>query len=310
MTDTRQNVFKGRVSAPVLALLVMLCWGSLFPMIKLGYDAFGIDTSSIPSILLFAGVRFVICGLALVTCASVREKKLAPPSGRALMPVLMIALAGYIMHYTLTYVGVSKLDGSKTAVLKQIGSLFIVSFAFLFRKEDKFSPLKLAGGILGFASILVVNLKGFTLSFSVYDIMVVGASFCSVASIVFSKNAYDTLSPLYVTAWAQLAGGAVLLTLGLALGGRFGDFTPRAALVLGYMCLASCAGYILWNTLLKYNDMSRLSVIKFTETLFAALCSWALLGEDIFRWEYLLALGLVSAGVVISGLKRKHTLRA
>ena len=45
------------------SILVMILWGSLFPVVKAGYRAF--DVSGIADILLFAGVRFVICGAAI-----------------------------------------------------------------------------------------------------------------------------------------------------------------------------------------------------------------------------------------------------
>jgi len=44
----------------------MALWGSLFPFIKIGYDVFEINSSSIPDILMFVGVRFVVCGLAVL----------------------------------------------------------------------------------------------------------------------------------------------------------------------------------------------------------------------------------------------------
>ena len=48
--------------------------------------------------------------------------------------------------------------------------------------------------------------------------------------------------------------------------------------------------------------MSRLNVIKFAETLFSALCSWALLGENVFRLSYLFSFLLVCAGILICNL--------
>ena len=284
-----------------LALAVMFFWGSLFPMIKIGYAAFGVNTAFIPSILLFAGIRFVACGLLLIGGVSVRDRRLRLPQGKALGYIVMIALTGYVLHYACTYIGVSHLPGSKTAILKQIGSLFIICFAFLFRREDRFTPAKLVGGLLGFFSIIVINLSGLRFSMSLYDALILCASFCSVASVVFSKNAYDTYDPMYVTAWAQLLGGIVLLTLGISLKGSISTVTPKSLGVMAYMCFASCMGYALWNCLLKYNDMSRLTVIKFTESLFSALCSWALLGENIFKLTYLISFVLVCVGILISG---------
>ena len=45
-----------------LSLLVMTLWGSLYTMVKVGYQAFGIDGSLIPDILMFAGMRFTVNG--------------------------------------------------------------------------------------------------------------------------------------------------------------------------------------------------------------------------------------------------------
>ena len=296
------SLLRNPLSSTSLALLVMFFWGSLFPMIKIGYNAFGVDTSNVASILLFAGLRFLLCGAVLITVSGARMKRLEFPARSALTPILLIALTAYVLHYACTYIGISHLESSKTAIIKQTGTLFIICFAFLFRKEDRFTPAKLIGGLLGFSSILVVNLNGLHLSVSGYDLLILLASFCSAAGMIFSKNAYDSCDPLYITAWAQLFGGVILLTLGLLLGGRLARFDLRAVLVLVYMCYASCAGYGLWNLLLKYNDMSRLNVIKFAETLFSALCSWALLGENVFRLSYLFSFLLVCAGILFCNL--------
>ena len=59
-----KNNFAG-IRATLLSLLVMALWGSLFPFIKIGYKAFCIDATDIPSILMFAGTRFTICGVVI-----------------------------------------------------------------------------------------------------------------------------------------------------------------------------------------------------------------------------------------------------
>ena len=56
----------------VYALLVMLLWGTLFPMVKLGYNAYNVVT--IGDILFFAGVRFTICGAIICLYAFITDK--------------------------------------------------------------------------------------------------------------------------------------------------------------------------------------------------------------------------------------------
>ncbi len=89
----------------------------------------------------------------------------------------------------------------------------------------------------------------------------------------------------------------LLTATGLAAGGSIPHIDAAALAVFAYICFASCAGYSLWNLLLKYNDLSGLNVIKFAEPLFGSLCAALLLGEDIFQWPYVAALLLVLAGI-------------
>lgn len=302
-----KTIFASRKAMLPLALLVMFFWGSLFPMIKVGYAAFQLDTSFVPNIMLFAGVRFVLCGLILVVSLGVSGKTMRPPEKTEWMPVLMIALFGYFLHYVCTYTGLSMVESSKTAILKQVGSLFIICFAFLFRKEDHFSWKKLLSGVLGFASIVVVNLNGTQFQFGWGDVLVLCASFCSAISMIFSKNAYDRCDPMRVTAWAQLISGIMLTLVGFGLGGKITVPGPQAFGALAYICFASCMGYSMWNNLVKYNDLTRLNEIKFTEPLFSAGCSAVLLGENIFRLSYLFSFVLVAAGIFIGSDKKKKT---
>lgn len=58
-----------------LALLVMALWGSLFTVVKRGYGAFNISASSIPDILMFASVRFIISGLVVCAFSFLEKKK-------------------------------------------------------------------------------------------------------------------------------------------------------------------------------------------------------------------------------------------
>ena len=61
----------------LLSIFVMALWGSLFPCIKIGYNAFAISGTDIPSILMFAGTRFTCCGLVISLVAFIKKDKIA-----------------------------------------------------------------------------------------------------------------------------------------------------------------------------------------------------------------------------------------
>ncbi|MBQ7292858.1 MAG: EamA family transporter, partial [Clostridia bacterium] len=82
-------------------------------------------------------------------------------------------------------------------------------------------------------------------------------------------------------------------------------FTPASTGVFLYICAASIISYSLWNILLKSNSVSKLSIIKFTEPLFAVIFSGFILGEKIFRVSYLVAFVLLIAALIIEHKEKK-----
>lgn len=301
-----EKIFKSKTGCIITAMIVCLLWGSLYSFIKIGQPAFGIASGDIPSIMLFAGFRFVICGVVMVGIACAGQKKFVLPDKISVAPILWVALITIVIHYSLTYIALSIGQSSKAAILKQIGFLLLSCFAFLFRKEDKFTVNKLIGGILGFAGVIVVNISGMGFDFAVGDVLILFASFCSVAGSIISKNAYDKCNPVTVTAYSQLFGGIILVAAGLIMGGKLNP-GKSAMGVLVYICIASIVAYVLWNMLLKYNDMSFMSVLKFMEPLFAVFVAMLVFPEtESLKLEYLIAFVFIAAAVAVLNVKSKN----
>lgn len=282
-----------------LSLIVMALWGSLFPMIKIGYSAFNINSSSIPDILMFAGARFIVCGFVVLLLGLSKRKKIGLPDKKSIGKILLVGLFAMVLHYSCTYIGLSTTDGSKTALIKQLGSLLYVCFSFLFIKSEKFSSLKIVGAILGFLGIVAINLNSTGLTFSVGDVLIIGASVCTVVSGILSKNVLTNNSPFWVTGISQFAGGLVLAMIALALGVNSLSLNLKSLLVFVYICFASTVGYLLWNYVLSIATLSKMFIIKFSEPLFACIFSAFLLGEEIFKIQYLLAFLLISIGIIM-----------
>ncbi len=292
------------VKIVLFALLVMLLWGSLYPLVKISYTAFQIDTAHIPSIILFAGLRFILCGVILTVIASAQEKRLYLPTGKELVPIFGVAMSTIVLHYSFTYIALSMGDSSKSAIIKQTGFLFLSCFAFLFDKGDRFTWRKALAGVLGFIGILATSTDG-GFAFGLAEVLLLLSSACSAVSAVITKKATQTMSPAGLVAYSQVIGGVFLLVLGIALGGRMPVVSGEALLVMLYICAASVVAYLLWNVLLKYGDLSTLSVTKFAEPLFAVLLSGILLHEEIFKWSYGVALLLILFSILLINQRKK-----
>ena len=79
--------------------------------------------------------------------------------------IFVLGLFSIVLHYAFTYIGLSLTDSSKTALLKQLGVLLYICFAFLFVRDEKFNKLKIAGlvaagvAMVAVAVIVILSLK-------------------------------------------------------------------------------------------------------------------------------------------------------
>lgn len=288
----------------LLSLLTMLLWGSLFPMVKLGFAAYAVKSTA--DILLFAGIRFLICGGVICLFAAVRDKSSYRPVKGAWFPVLLSGLFAIILHYAFTYMGLELTDSSKTALLKQVGALFYVCFSFLFIKEDRPTVRKTVACLVGFLGVIALNLSADGFSFSLGDVLILCASFCTVFSNVISKRVFKTVWPITSTGLSQLFGGAVLLLVGVAMGGKVQFTLDASLLVMVYICAASIVSYCIWFGIVKNGELSKLFIIKFAEPVFACIFGAIILGENIWKLQYLFAFLLISGGILIANLKKSE----
>ena len=277
----------------------------LFPTVKLGYRVFGIE--SIGDILAFAGFRFLVCGTITTVFVAIRTPKDFAGLKSAWWQVLLAGVFAIILHYACTYVGLRTTDGSKTAILKQLGAVFYICFAALFFPDDRLTLPKVLGLVLGILGIFAINanLSGFHFQFG--DLLILGASFCTVFSNVISKKAFKTVTPIVLTGVSQIFGGVVLLLVGKVAGGSVAAVIPRTGAqfgVFGMIVTASVISYCVWFLTVQKENLSKLFIIKFSEPLFAAVFSWLLLQENIFRIEYLIAFLLISGGILVANIKK------
>lgn len=282
----------------IKALFVMLLWGTLFPMVKLGFKAY--DISGTGDILLFAGVRFVICGAVIFGYSFIKNKPSFKSAKPKLFSIFMIGFFAIILHYGFTYAALTSTDSSKTAILKQIGALLYVCCSSFFIKDDNVTWKKVVGVVLGFLGIVAINTNITGISFTLGDAFIIAASLCTVFSNVIGKNVFKTVNPITSAGISQIFGGVILLVVGFLFGGRMVFRFDTSLLILLYICFASVLSYCMWYLLLDKGHLSNLFIIKFAEPLFACVFGAIILGENIFQIQYLAAFVLIAGGIYIS----------
>lgn len=289
-----------------------ILWGSAFPCVKIGYKLFQIDTSSVPTLILFAGTRFSLAGVMVIIFGSVSKKKFLLPKAKNWWRVGLVSLFQTGLQYTFFYIGLANCTGVKSSVLNGLGVFFtIIAACFIFRTE-KFNLIKLLGCILGFGGVILINLGGdFSFTFTLLGegfVIFSGLSSAIAAGLVkiFAKHE-DTTA---LCGWQFLCGGILLVIIGLSAGGRITHIDVGAAFMLLYLGFLSACAFTLQGFLLRYNPVSKVAVFKSTNPLFGSVFSALILGEtsQLLSWFTLIALVLVCTGIfVINKFGEKKT---
>lgn len=290
--------FSDRRIVVAIALLCCLLWGSAVPAVKIGYGLFAIAPSDTPSLMLFAGARFFLSGVILLGYSALTRKPIVEPRRLGQLALLgLISTAGQYLFY---YVGLAHSTGVKVSITTSTSTFFSVLIAHFLYANDKLTPRRALGCLLGFLGVVAVNLAASGLDLHV---SLLGEGFIVVAALLFSvggvygKGLSADMDAGVMTGWQLLLGGGMLGIAGFALGGQFGTFGLEAALLLAYLAALSAAAFALWSVLLKHNPVGSIAIFNCAIPIFGVLLAGLFLGESILEWKNLVALVLVSVGI-------------
>ena len=304
--ESRQKILTKPIVVCAIALLCTLLWGSAFPSIKVGYQMFEIASDDTASQILFAGYRFTIAGMIAWIISTIICKEARLPKRGVWGHVVALGLLQTTLQYIFFYIGMANITGVKSAIISASSSFFSILMAHFLIKGEGLTVKKIIGCVLGFAGIVVINFTsqgfggGFKLigeGFAIISCFISGLSSVYVKVLVKRDNAFT------ITAYQLLLGGIALSIIGLMMGGEIHNFTIKSISLLIYLAMISGVAFSLWALLLQYNSVGKVAIYGFTSPIFGALLSAIVLGERVFAWRNLVALLLVSLGIVIVNIQ-------
>ena len=289
---------------PVVILLAGVCcllWGSAFPCIKIGYRLFDIGSGDMWSQILFAGMRFALAGLMVITFFSIMNRKFIRPASPA--KIATLSWFQTILQYVPFYIGLAHTTGVKSSIINGSAVFVTILVSCLIFGQEKLTGKKMLGSILGFVGILIVNLVGNGLDFHIRFLgegLILISTVSSAFSSSFIKKFSKNTNVVMLSGYQFLFGGSVMAVLGRIMGGKLHPVSWTGWILLIYMGFISAAAYTLWSVLLKYNDVSKISAYKFMNPIFGVLLSYILLREKSqMGWQTVVALGLVCIGIYV-----------
>ncbi|MCI8514356.1 MAG: DMT family transporter [Lachnospiraceae bacterium] len=289
----------------LLAILANFLWGSAAPCIKTGYQLFQIPSEETATQILFAGCRFTLAGILGVFLGSFLNGSFLKPTKKALPKVAVLAMLQTVIQYGFYYIGLAHTTGVKASIVTASNVFIGILIASLLFRQEKLTPQKILGCLIGFAGVVVVNVSSGTDLNLQMSLAGEGCIFMAAVAYSFSYVTMKLFSasedPIMLSNYQFVLGGVIMIAIGFLSGGRITVVTGQGILMLIYLAMVSAVAYSVWSLLLKYNPVSRVTVFGFMNPVFGVLLSALLLGESgqAFGARGLIALVLVCIGIYI-----------
>ena len=322
-SDTKQSAVRSQSGQerviwawfPVTVLTAIFCcilWGSASPAIKIAYELFHIGPQDTASRIMLAGARFMIAGAMTILFGSILARKFLLPKKESWRNVLILSLVQTVGQYYFFFMALANTSGVRGSIINASGNFIAILFAVYIFRFEKMTLKKLAGCLVGFAGILLILgggqalLEGGRVTLAGEGAMLAADFFYAASGCLIKIFSRDE-NPVTLSGYQFLIGGVILFAIGSLMGGQLVFYTTSCALNLLYMGFISAGAYTLWGVLLKYNPVSRVSIPGFVNPVMCVLLSALFLGEgrEAFSLTGLLALLLVSAGIVIVNTSEK-----
>lgn len=303
----KKSIFTNMLFVTLAALLCCALWGSATPFIKIGYELL-LPEKNVPSTILFAGIRFTMAGIITILIYSIGRRKFIFPQKENWDKVAKIAAVQTVIQYIFFYIGLANTTGAKGTIISGSDVFSSLLIAALLYKQEKLTPKKVIGCLVGFCGIILVNLDGldFKMNF-MGDCFVLFSAISYSFSSVFVKKFSQYEDPVILSGYQFLLGGIFMIIVGLIFGGVVTISGGAALAVLIYLSFLSAIAYALWGILLKHNPVSRVSIFSFTKPVFGVLLSAILLNEQsgVSVMNLIISLVLVCAGILILNIKKE-----
>ena len=297
---TKQSIFQRPLWGVVFALTAAIAWGWAFPLIKVGFSAFGITADMTGSKMLFAGIRFAIAGLIVLSVARSSGRSFQTSRRIDWRFILAFALMNTTLHYFFFYVGMSHSEGSRAAILNSLSTFLVVLLACACFKSDRLTSRKILGCTVGFCGILALNLGGAESGQFTWlgDGMIILNAICGACANLMTRGLSRRIDIFVGTGYSLSIGGLLLIISGLVFGGTLPQINMLGIICLILLIAISALGFALYNKLLSCNPVGKVAIYNSLIPIVGTVTSCLCLGET-FHMKYALAGGLAALGIYI-----------
>jgi len=295
----------------LLALAVI--WGGAFLFIS-------VAVSEVPP-LTYVWLRLSIAALALWLFLRSRGGGFALP-GSAWPAIVALALVNTVVPFTLFGWGQTQIASGLASILNATTPIWGVVVAHLFTSDERLTPRKLAGILLGFGGVALMlaptlgtSLAGNALA----QIACLTAAFCYALAGVWARRFKAMgITPESVAGGQLAAGALIMLPVALLVDRPWLQPLPSTGAIGSIIALAlvcTAFGYILYFRLIDRAGATNALLVTLLVPPVAILLGGLVLGEVLHLRDFaglaLIALGLAAIdGRLLSLLRPRRLQRA
>lgn len=277
-----------------LVLLAAL-WGPSFLFIK-------VAVAEIPPLTLVAG-RVGIAAALLLAMLRLQGGSL-PKSRRLWMHFAVVGLFSNALPFALFSWGELYIDSALAAILNGTTPLFTMVLAHFFIADDRLSPVKVAGALLGFgglALLIAPSLMGGVQATTLGLLAVTAAAASYGIAIVYTRQNLRGLPPL-VGPVAQLTMASIyIVPLALIIEQPYRLPMPSWAAAGSLLTLAvfgTAVAFIVYYRLMERTSATYVSMVTYVVPVFGLALGIIVLAERP-AWNAYAGCALILAGVMI-----------
>ncbi|QCI64759.1 DMT family transporter [Phreatobacter stygius] len=277
-----------------LLLTLSVLWGGSFFFVKLALADLPPLTVVLARVTIAAATLYVV----------VRTTGQALPRGRkAWWTLLVMAIVNNLIPFSLIFSGQTVIPSGLAAILNATTPLFTVVVMHLFTSDEKATPPKVAGLLLGFAGVVVLIGPAVTgaLDTPVWALLACLAAAISYAFSGLWGRRIKTLGiEPAVTAWGQVTLTMLMMLPIVALLDRPWTLaSPSGTTILallGLGILSTALAYVIFFKILASAGPTNLMLVTFLIPVSAILLGSLVLGERL-AWTHAVGMTLIGLGL-------------
>jgi drug/metabolite transporter (DMT)-like permease len=276
-------------------LLLASLWGPSFLFIK-------VAVTEIPPFTMVLG-RVGLGALLLYLVLRLQGRHL-PAFGPLWKHVAVIAFFHNAVPFVLFGWGEQYIDSALASILNGTTPLFTIILAHFFVEDDRLSPTKVAGVLLGFGGLLLLIapslLSGIqATTWGLVAITVASASYG--VAIVYTRNHMRGLPPLVAPTAQLFVATLYLLPVSLLVDRPYTlplPSWPALGSLLALAVLGTALAFIVYYRLVERADASYVSMVTYVIPVFGVILGVVVLNERL-TWNALAGFVLILLGVMI-----------